>query len=186
MKKRTGSGKGQNFERQIAKYLSRWITYGDRDDVFWRSSNSGGRATVRAATGSAGGLVSGDLCAVRPEGFPLLEVFVIECKFYKDLKLQDLPFDRKSVIPKAWNKVCKESVRESRRPMLILKQNNRPILLGLQYRMYREIRHQVRGTLDVMPPYLYSNRLQLALCEFDPVFEAFSPDMLTGLDREKN
>ena len=42
------SQKGGAWEREFSKYLSLWITEGERDDVFWRSSQSGGRATQRA------------------------------------------------------------------------------------------------------------------------------------------
>lgn len=72
--------KGANFERAICKQLSLWWTGGERDDVFWRSSQSGGRATMRARKGktTAGG--NGDICALDPIGGPLLKVFTIELK----------------------------------------------------------------------------------------------------------
>jgi len=40
--------KGGEFERDISRFLSRWWTYGERDDVFWRTSASGARATTRS------------------------------------------------------------------------------------------------------------------------------------------
>lgn len=74
------SGKGSSFEREICKRLSRWWTYDSRDDVFWRSSMSGGRSTVRFRRGlsTAGG--DGDICALDPIGQPLLKCFTIELK----------------------------------------------------------------------------------------------------------
>jgi hypothetical protein len=46
-----GSGKGGEFEREFSKLFSDYLTGGARNDVFWRSSQSGGRATTRAKTG---------------------------------------------------------------------------------------------------------------------------------------
>lgn len=75
-----GNQKGSAFEREICKALSRWWTDGERDDVFWRSSQSGGRATQRAKKGQSTYGSYGDVAAVDPIGEPLLKVFTIELK----------------------------------------------------------------------------------------------------------
>lgn len=41
------ANKGASFEREICKKLSLWFTEGEDLDAFWRTKNSGGRATVR-------------------------------------------------------------------------------------------------------------------------------------------
>jgi hypothetical protein len=74
------SQKGSNFERQTCKELSRWWTNGKRDDVFWRSQTSGGRATQRLKSGKTTYGSYGDIAAVDPIGAPLLEMFTIELK----------------------------------------------------------------------------------------------------------
>lgn len=72
--------KGGSFEREICKLLSKWWTGGERDDVFWRSSQSGGRATQRAKSGKTTYGSYGDVTAVDPIGEPLLKLFTIELK----------------------------------------------------------------------------------------------------------
>jgi hypothetical protein len=72
--------KGSEFEREICKLLSRWWSDGKRDDIFWRSSQSGGRATQRAKTGQKTFGSYGDMTAVDPIGAPLLKYFTIELK----------------------------------------------------------------------------------------------------------
>ena len=74
------SNKGGQFERDIARTLSLWWTNGERDNVFWRSSMSGGRATVRARKGQNTNYLAGDLTATDPIGAPLIESTVIELK----------------------------------------------------------------------------------------------------------
>lgn len=75
-----GNKKGSSFERKICKQLSLWWTDGERDDVFWRSSQSGGRATQRAKKGKTTYGSYGDIAAVDPYGEPLLKLFTIELK----------------------------------------------------------------------------------------------------------
>lgn len=72
--------KGSKFEREICKQLSRWWSHGQRDDIFWRSSISGGRATVRGRKGLKTFGAYGDIAAVDPVGAPLLQLFTIELK----------------------------------------------------------------------------------------------------------
>ena len=72
--------KGGDFEREVCKLLSKWWTGGKRDDVFWRCSQSGGRATQRAKSGIRTHGSYGDITAVDPIGAPLLQLFTIELK----------------------------------------------------------------------------------------------------------
>lgn len=74
------SQKGSQFERDIARALSKWWTHGERDDIFWRSAMSGGMATVRAKKGKAVVTQIGDLVSVDPIGAKLIETYVIELK----------------------------------------------------------------------------------------------------------
>jgi len=84
MKPGGGSKKGSKFERDICVCLSEWWTSGvegkARQDVFWRASQSGGRATQRAKSGKRTAGSYGDIAATDPVGVPLLQVFTLELK----------------------------------------------------------------------------------------------------------
>lgn len=75
-----GRGKGSGFERDLSRELSLWWTKGLRDDVFWRTSQSGGRSKTRMKTGRSTFGQYGDLQAVDPIGRPLMDLLTIECK----------------------------------------------------------------------------------------------------------
>lgn len=76
-----GNRKGSKFERDMCRRLSLWWTPADpTDDVFWRSSQSGGRATVRARKGKRTAGSYGDIVAMDLVGEPLLKVFTLELK----------------------------------------------------------------------------------------------------------
>lgn len=73
-------GKGSAYERDFCKRLSLWFSGNRRDDIFWRSQNSGGRATQRKKTQQTTYGQSGDIQAVDPIGQPLMNLFTIELK----------------------------------------------------------------------------------------------------------
>ena len=73
-------GKGSAYERKICKQLGLWFTDGARDDIFWRSCQSGGRATQRAKSGKTTFGSYGDIAAVDPIGGKLIKLFTIELK----------------------------------------------------------------------------------------------------------
>lgn len=75
-----GKNKGSKFEREICKLFSLWWTDRERDDVFWRTSNSGGRATFRAKKGRGTFGQYGDIQATDAIGQPLINVCNIEIK----------------------------------------------------------------------------------------------------------
>jgi hypothetical protein len=123
-----GQKKGSSFERQICKALSLWVTNGKRDDIFWRSSMSGGRATIHAKKGRMHQVV-GDICAVAPEGYKLTNQFCIECKHIKDLDIASFILNNRGVLAKCWKQACKQAQEYFRQPLLIAKENNRESLV---------------------------------------------------------
>lgn len=74
------SKKGPQFERDMARAFSLWWTGGARDDIFWRTSQSGGRATTRQKKALRTADSYGDLMAMHEVGKPLTNKVVIELK----------------------------------------------------------------------------------------------------------
>jgi hypothetical protein len=74
------SSKGSAFERQLCKLLSSWWSSGKRDDIFWRSAGSGGRATNRSKKGKGTFGSYGDIACVDPIGKRLLDTITLELK----------------------------------------------------------------------------------------------------------
>jgi hypothetical protein len=72
--------KGGQFERDVARNLSLWWSKDKRDDLCWRSSQSGGRATVRHRKGKKTAGHCGDLCATNGEMAPFFETVTVEIK----------------------------------------------------------------------------------------------------------
>lgn len=84
--------KGASFERETARELSTWWSDGENDNLFWRTSQSGGRATTRKKAGKANNAQHcGDLCAINPLGQPLISFITLELKRgYQSATIADL------------------------------------------------------------------------------------------------
>lgn len=131
MKPGGGKQKGSGFEREICKRLSLWVSDGVHDDLFWRSAMSGGRATVRFKKGVDTSSGQGDITAVTTEGNQLTDYSTIECKHYKSIGL-DAHVYGQGPLAGIWNKLQNETPK-NKKPILIFKENRRPILIGLSF-----------------------------------------------------
>lgn len=115
--------KGAEFERRTCKTLSLWITAGARDDLFWRTAMSGGRATIKMREGSQAKAQAGDIGMIDPEGATFLDNFFVEVKHHQDLLFHYLIVGGKSGIVEFWRKTCKDAVSHDKLPLMIVKQN---------------------------------------------------------------
>ena len=92
-------GKGAKYEREVCRDLSLWVSDNKYDDLYWRSSMSGGRSTVRHKKGKRTIGHGGDICSTSNKGRFLTDLFTIELKKgYNRATLHDLldkPLDSK-------------------------------------------------------------------------------------------
>ena len=137
--------KGSAFEREFCKDLSLWWSLGEREDIFWRSSNSGGRATVRSYVGKTTAGQYGDVAAIDPIGNPFLELVTIELKRgYSIFTIQDV-FDKK---PKAaqqqWSTWYEQTVTSAKNAgshswLLITRRDQRDPLVYMPSIFYKQL-----------------------------------------------
>lgn len=143
--------KGSAFEREICKLLSKWWTSDERDDVFWRSSQSGGRATQRAKKGQRTYGSYGDIAAVDPIGEPLLRYFTIELKRGRSHgclgDLLDVKGDNKTHPFVAALRQARRSARQAKSQtwMLICRRDRRVSMVYLSWKYANRI-------MPVFPP----------------------------------
>ena len=122
MRRGGGKSKGAAFEREVCVMLSKWVTNGTREDVFWRSAMSGGRATVGFRHGRSLGSQVGDLSCIHPKGNHFISTFAIECKFYAKLDYEGL-LTGKGKLLAFWAEINKQATRYQKLPFLVCRQN---------------------------------------------------------------
>ncbi|SRR6266849_2458553 len=122
MRKGGSKQKGASFEREVCVMLSTWITSGTREDVFWRSAMSGGRATAAFAKGRSLGAQVGDLSCIYPKGNRFISTFAVECKFYAKLDYEGL-LTGKGKLLAFWAEINEQAKRYNKLPFLVCRQN---------------------------------------------------------------
>ena len=160
-----GKGKGSQFERDICFTLSKWWTDDKRSDVFWRSSMSGGRATVRNKKGLTTHGNYGDIAIADPIGQPLIELATIELKTgYPGQS----PFDMVDRVGKQNPKYkqffeqCEREKREAQVPfwMLIARRKQKDIMIYIPFKLYTLLSNHTRSHIDEAFP---SVRLSISI-----------------------
>lgn len=142
MKKGGSKRKGGKFERDMCKALSLWWTCNTRDDVFYRTASSGGRATVRAKSKKQTHGQYGDIQAVDPIGKPLMDLCVIECKDgYPGQSVFDLLDEPQKQKPKfrEFFEQCLDEQKQAKTPfwMLISRRKGKVPMVYIPYSMFR-------------------------------------------------
>lgn len=124
--------KGSSFERDICKKLSIYLTNGKDERVMWRTSNSGGTATVQKNMKSKFAKKNaGDICQISERGLyknvdKFFDTYFIECKAYKYVSIYP-PLNK---IWMDWIEECQRNKSiTNKKIFLIVKFNNRKILV---------------------------------------------------------
>lgn len=126
MKSGGGKSKGSGWERNVCRELSLWISEGERDDIFWRSAMSGGRATIGLREGIDRKSQHGDISAIAAAGEKLLEHFILECKFYKDFEIFKGMVKDNGLLFSFWDHLKQYCRAVRKQPLLIGRQNLMP------------------------------------------------------------
>src|ERR1035437_9995090 len=154
-----GAGKGQEHERRVCKALSLWVSGGVEKHIFWRSSQSGGRATTLRKRGEQLSRQAGDIAAIDPAGELFCETFFVEIKFVKTLRLDLLAYpDVQGVLGPFWRKCIEQASWYHKVPLMIVKENAHPWLVGMSRQMTSQ---------TVWPPLLWCNNLDLCLVSWE-------------------
>lgn len=132
VRKGGGKQKGSAFERMVCKRLSLLLSNGERDDLFWRSAMSGGRATVLFNRGADVSNQAGDISAISPLGAKFVDRFFVECKSYKTFELDTFLYSGKGRFATFWKTADQEASKYNKFPMLIAKENRRPVIVCVQ------------------------------------------------------
>jgi hypothetical protein len=168
-KKMNGKRKGSEFERKISKELSLWLTDNESADCVWRTSNSGGKATVTESTFQTGDIMPiGDNKTVH--GF--FKHYSLELKNYKDLDLLDVQ-NKTFKLPDWWEQSKKDAQKGNKIPIVIFKINRKGTWIvydeSIPFRFIEEknppeVLLKIKNnkvTLCIEPFYLFLDRVEI-------------------------
>ncbi len=178
------SKKGYSFERYVAKTLSLWWTNGKNDSVFWRTSGSGARATMRGKTGKKTKNAYGDISAVDPIGQPLIDLLTIEIKRgysgHTFADLLDKPDDAAVQLYEKWFQQAEEAHAQagSFSWILITKRDRREPLVFMPHRLSVEVPWR--------EPVFFGrfNTPEVIVSRLDEFLDILDPDCLRNIDSD--
>lgn len=168
---RKAGARGREFERWFCSELSRWWTQDlttPRDDIFWRTAGSGGRATSRGKLGKNTANANGDICALDPLGQPFLDLITVELKRGRNrISPGDLLDCMSKSAQQLWEEWIEQAVRSAdiagsfswmvvtrrdrRRTLVTVPWHLRELLPGLNVRRAPEARFLVEVRTAVGP-----------------------------------
>lgn len=170
--------KGGNFERDVCKYLSKWLTGSEKPYQYWRMPGSGSLCTIHEEMEH----MSGDIRAITKEAKFLTECFSIECKtgYPKTSFWQHFNNPKINNIRDFWIQCIRDADKSNKNPMLIYRKKGKKSIVGvccnMEYEIYKHIEPNMNTiTLD------FSNELNIRSVTFfdmNQFFETVTPDLM--------
>jgi len=122
-------GKGGDFEREVAKSLTIWLTGKEKPYVYWRMPGSGSLSTIHEENKN----LTGDIAALTPEAEFLTDTFNIECKTgYPSTSFwQHFKHIKNFNIEIFWQQCVDDSKKAGKFPMLIYRKKGQQPIVGV-------------------------------------------------------
>jgi len=185
------SGKGSQFERDICRELSLWWSDGERDDIFWRTSGSGARATTRRRQEKKTAYEAGDVGFRCPTGKLFVDYFLLELKRgysagISVLDLIDKGTGKKPLLLQWQEKVEKEKEFTQRSwTLIIFRRNSRRTCMLMDLKLYNLFQDQCG---DFFSDVIFINRVtfQWVIISLADFFNWISAATIKELARESN
>jgi len=132
--------KGNKFENEVFSLFSLNWSKGEREDIFHRTDNSGGRATMRRKADKETEGQSADMGYNDPIGKPLVDKWSVECKSGYGIKrktdkgitktnwciLDNLDSRKQeTVFESLWDQCFQEALITKREPVLVFRRNQK-------------------------------------------------------------
>ena len=168
---------GGNFERDVAKFLTVWLTGKKKPYKFWRMPGSGSLATIHEENIG----LSGDIRAISPEAEWFTEIWNVECKIgYPTTSFwQHFKGNKNFNIRDFWRQCVEDAKKADKRPMLIYRKKRQPEIVGVEpsfmknYYIAPSITMNFEPNMNILPDVIFHN-----MKEF---FNILTPDLMKEL-----
>ncbi|RLC88849.1 MAG: hypothetical protein DRJ03_01010 [Chloroflexi bacterium] len=188
--------KGGRFEGELCRVFSKWLTYDKRDDVFYKTSGSGGRATQRQKLQKQTAFSAGDMSFNDPIGKPFIEYFLVEIKrgyntnvIFNSLIDKDHSKTKTPLIIDWFKKANQERSQNNRKAvMLLMRRDYARTLVVLKYQEYKKFQSSFNNRYK-LSNYAILNlqkeyRLTLIAIPLDTFLRWFKPKKFLGVYKQ--
>lgn len=191
--------KGADYERFVCKTLSKWFSKGADDGWYWRTSMSGGRATIRSRKGQSTHGNASDITATCPQAKPLTDLISFECKVgYKSgetatvLHCFDKLSNAKEQVFESWIRQARASAKVGKSPYwaIIQRRNQKRDVIWIPSKLAQLLDKQGAKLGLVFPmmmlrftPHGGEDKLTIVGFLLEDFFEAVKPQHIRDLWR---
>lgn len=144
LQRKNSKEKGSSFERFVARKLSLFLSNGERDDIAWRTQSSGATFTRRNKLGKEAANQAGDISYKHELAFRFFTKFEVEVKAYKNINLWSILDQNGEGLYEFLKQVIRDSLASKKHPMLIVKQNNKDILILIDQHIYDKMNFTIQ------------------------------------------
>ena len=177
------SSKGSQYERDTCRQLSLWWTQDNEnpsDSIFWRTSQSGGRATTRAKKGKKTAFSYGDVSFTDPIGQPFINKCLLELKRGYTAGISILDFLDKNkgepLLLKWWNKAEGERrLAERKYVLIVFRRDRHKSCILIKGSLFGKIQDMF-GTFESNILHIKHKNLKLVALELEIFLEWCHPD----------
>jgi len=175
------ASKGGEFEREICKYLSKWIQGTEKPYIFWRGRGSGGVFTLDDGSGED---FAGDIYLVRDDGRFFADAFSVECKNgYPKTSIDfHLKYNKSDGIREFWEQCCEAAEKTNRSPLLIYRKKGiKPIYVGIDEYTFKKFKGFLKTQRFIHLSYPDSVIPDLYLFGQSDFFDNITPEIVRSI-----
>jgi hypothetical protein len=182
--------KGGEFEREISKFLTKWLTGKQKPYKYWRQDASGGLATVHAENVH----MSGDIKPLAKDAEFLTDIFSIECKTgYPKTSFWQHFTPTKFALEEFWSQAIEDA--RDKYPMLIYRKLRRKPVIGIN-NITRNLFDSLIDSLNYVNvtwrqpiKCIRCNKVhdleEIFLYDFNGFFDIVKPDHIKNLNKKR-
>lgn len=180
-----GKSKGSQWERDISRFLTNWLTGQSKDLAFYRSPSSG---AVFTTANFGNKEISGDIIALKQEGSYLIDLWSIECKNgYPDISLDNfLKYNKSDDLRDFWGQSSHDAKKSGKYPMVIFKKKGmKPAWVAICSVMFKKLNKYIKQERRVIH-LKWANELDdMYIYSIDEFFEDITPEIVKRLSKNK-
>jgi len=166
--------KGGDFERNISKFLTKWLTGKTKPYMFWRQDASGGLATVHIENYH----MTGDITYLHPDSKFFIDIFSVECKNgYPSTSFWQHFTTTKFGIEEFWKQSCNDANKAKKHPMLIYRKKGRKRIVGIDKYTQERLNIKLKNLNHISISWNKENALRSCfLYDLEDFFDIVKPD----------
>jgi len=168
--------KGSAWERDVSKYLSKWLTGSEKPYQYWRMPGSGMIATISEENVG----LTGDIKSLTTESAFLTDIFSLELKtgYPKTSFIQLFANLKNFNIEKFWEQCTIDADKSDKRPMLIYKKLGRKPIVGIDLFVENKFFIYLSRLASMSIRFQDSKFETVVFYDFKDFFDKITPDII--------